>query len=226
MAMLADLLKEIMGGGGNDNIEKTPDAVGKTSSDTGVMSPGQLMNQAQKPPAGTITDDSGTIRDFNPSNPFANLLKGPAEQGTMRNFLGRVLGGGMVPGTGTVGGGGPADHVPGTQTDPALDPNPMAQQPQRGLQPSAKQMTAAPPPPDYSMPTALDPQSIEELRTSLLTQAGQMDINNPNGLSGRMNSPNAESDMGQQRNEAMRIEDSVRGFDGSKKAKIAERNRQ
>lgn len=71
--------------------------------------------------------------------------------------------------------------------------------------------------PDYSQPTALNPQDIEQLRTSLLTQAGQMDPSNPNGLSGRMNSPMSESDMGTQRNDAMGIEDSIRGFDGSPK---------
>lgn len=70
---------------------------------------------------------------------------------------------------------------------------------------------ALPPPPDYSQPTALDPQSIEELRLSLLTQSGMLDPGNPNGLSARMASPNSAADMRAQVDEMNAITDAVRG---------------
>lgn len=232
MAMLNDILQSIMSQGSASAVAdpegaKTPDQVGIGSSDKGVLDPLRLMLQGEKAPSDTITKDDGSI-STDQSNPFldaiaksrANDNKGP---GVLRQFLDSIMKPGLTPNTGTVGGNDPT-VVPGEGQDAALNPIPMAKQPQRGLQQSAKQLTQniplPAPRPDYSMPTALDPQSIEELRMSLLTQAGQMDANNPNGLSGRMNSPNADSDMGQQRNEAMRIEDSVRGYDGVKSARM------
>jgi len=188
------------------------------------------MQQAQKPPPGTISNDAGSLVDFNPGNPFAKLVDKNAEQGTLRNFLGRIFDNGqLTPGTGTVGGGGLPDHVPGTEQDAALNPTPMKDQKQKRFAPVDE-----PPPPvgpngaptdeldanalkayadktyDYSQPTALDPVAIEQLRKSLLTQAGQMDPNNPNGLSGRMNSPNAAAEQTQQIEETQRMGDQLR----------------
>lgn len=62
----------------------------------------------------------------------------------------------------------------------------------------------------YAQPTALDPTAIEQLRQSLLGQAGQMDPSNPNGLSGRMNSPNSKTDMQQQRDQMNEMSGSMR----------------
>lgn len=53
----------------------------------------------------------------------------------------------------------------------------------------------------YAQPTALDPTAIEQLRQSLLGQAGQNDPSNPNGLAGRMSGPNSKVDMKVQNDE-------------------------
>lgn len=161
-------------------------------------------------------------------NPFSSLLEnGGNGPGTISGFISRMLsptpeaqnGNQLSPPS--IGGTGDPNHIPGTGQDAVLNPTPMQDQKQPNLTSTDQTPTPTPlPTPDprrYEMPTALDPQSIEELRLSLMTQAGQLDPNNPNGLSGRMNSPNAESDMGKQRNEAMGIEDSIRGFNGGPK---------
>jgi len=123
--------------------------------------------------------------------------------------------------------------APGAADSSSMSPTPMANQKQANLTPTDSNESSQVPLPTprpaianpYAQPTALDPQSIEELRTSLMTQAGQLDPDNPNSLAARLASPLSDSDIGQQRNEAMSIEDSVRGFDGVKKAKIAEANK-
>lgn len=55
----------------------------------------------------------------------------------------------------------------------------------------------------YAQPTALDPTAIEQLRQSLLGQAGQNDPSNPNGLAGRMTGPNSKVDMQQQKDQTI-----------------------
>lgn len=236
MVMLADLLKKFIDDNktvrprGDTYMEKPPEILennGKAVDSHWNLKQFFGMNE---PYSGTITKDDGSV-STDQSNPFldaiqksrANDDKGP---GVLRQFLDSVMNPGLTPGTGTVGGGEGSQHVPGTGTDAALDQTPMKDQKQENLAPTGVPLPQERPAsaPDYSQPSALDPQSIEELRTSLLTQAGQMDPNNPNGLSGRMNSPNAGPDMGQQQNQAMSIEDSIRGFDGVKSAKIKQRN--
>lgn len=158
--------------------------------------------------------------DSDPSNPFSNAIatsraNGDTGPGVLKQLLSGTIGGGVQPDTGT-----PSSNF--------LDNQSLAQnQKQANLAPSsdnvADQSSSAIPLPTprpanaYAQPTALDPQSLEEIRQSLMTQAGQLDPNNPNGLSGRMNDPNSTADMGQQRNQAMGIEDSIRGFDGGPK---------
>lgn len=222
MAMLADILSRL--------LSKS----GIPQSDQNVVPPDLFMQSKEiNSNPKNITNDSGDIvgydtNDWSKGNPFSKLIEtsrsnnntGP---GVLRQLLSSVIGGGLQPGTGTVGGGGPPDHTPGTQQDAALNPTPFKSQRQRNLAPMPAPQ-AVPTPPDYSMPQALDHVSIEELRTSLLTQAGQMDINNPNGLSGRMNSPNSNVDQRSQMNEAQQHSDSLRGFDGSRNQKIKDAN--
>src|SRR6266404_3399120 len=236
MALLGDFLKELLLKDRtglpptNDLMSRSPSELGTESADSGSISPDVLMQQAQKPPPGTISNDAGSLVDFNPGNPFAKLVDKNAEQGTLRNFLGRIFDNGqLTPGTGTVGGGGAPDHVPGTEQDAALNPTPMEKQKQRSFAPvddtppvgpngaptselDANALKAyADKTYDYSQPTALDPVAIEQLRKSLLTQAGQLDPNNPNGLSGRMNSPNAPAEQRNQMDETQRMGDQLRG---------------
>lgn len=239
MAMLADLLKSIISdnrpeGGGKDGdhyMEKPPSILeneGKAVDShmnlkTLFGMNGDDMNDKNSKDA--IYNDSGSF-STDQTNPFLEALQksragGP---GVLRQLIDSFMGGsGVVPHTGTVGGGGPADHVPGTRQDAVLNPTPLKSQ----RQPNLTQVPSALPtqvPPDYSMPQALDPNSIEELRLSLLTDAGQLDPNNPNGLSGRMNSPNASIDQRNQMNDAQRQHDSLRGFDGSRSQRIKESN--
>lgn len=237
-------------------------------------------------------------------------------QGTIRGFLNKTLLAdqpSMQFGAGTVGGGAGSDHVPGTGTDPALNPTPTAQQRQRkfaSIDPNnrdldgnpagmsakgkTKQGVVAPLEPGninlsdrpqvqnadgttstvrtktfefdgkhillptvgedgtdlsdqeavqqfrqtgkhlgvyansesasayanvihnqqasmlkYAQPSALDSQAIEELRQSLLTDSGQRDPNNPNGLAARMNSPYSKLDQEQQMGDAQRQSDEL-----------------
>lgn len=229
--LLNELLKiEKRPMGNENNSARDPSEFGMDSADSGVQSPDRMQMNKSIGEQPAIIDDTGKF-SLN-QTPFSGLKDmisksrsgndtGP---GMLRQLLGNVLGGGMVPGTGTVG-GDPAgvskpDHVPGTRQDAALNPQPLQSQPQPNLQP-----TPLPQPrPDYSQPSALDPKAIEELRMSLLSDSGQLDPNNPNGLSGRMNDPNSQVDMQNQRRESQTIEDSVRGFDGSRRANIQKGN--
>lgn len=243
MAILPDLLKELQGGehhpAHDDAMVRSPVETGTGQGDDNVMAPSTMQKQMMGGQAqpGDITGDNG-IMSTDQSNPFLNALKNiasdPKNRGSLLGSVYNLLNPTPMKNTPantplpTVGGQDPS-KVPGEGTDAALDPTPLADQPQSNMTPSApgggtqgqNVPLPKPRPSQYAQPTALDPVGIEQLRQSLLTQAGQMDPNNPNGLSGRMASPLAESDMGQQRNQAMSIEDSLRGFDGEKSAKIA-----
>lgn len=179
--------------------------------DKNNMTPKDYMGN-KKDGAEILNDDGTFSKDQTPFD-IQKYLNGPAEKGTLRNFLQRLQGNPDAPAVDNLSGG--------QATDKQLDPVPTAVQRGADLAPVPDPAVPLPTPrpatPDYSMPTALDPAAIEQLRQSLLTQAGQMDPNNPNGLSGMMNGPNSNIDMGQQRNQAMGIEDSIRGFDGGPK---------
>lgn len=204
-----------------NNSQRDPSELGMDSADSGVLDPFKMQqNRMMK---GIINDSGDFSLDQTPFQGVVDMIKkSRADNNTgpslLRQLLGSVIGGGIVSGTGTVG-GDPAgvakpDHVPGTRQDAALNPMPMKDQSQPNFEK-----------PDYSQPSALDPVAIEELRQSLLSDAGQLDPDNPNGLAGRMTGPNSQVDMNNQRREAMSIEDSVRGFDGSRKAAIQKGNR-
>lgn len=254
MTMLIDLLKQIelpkttrkMIDG---YMEKPPSILeGDGIAASKQMTPDAMNTQRIPKDPATVYNDAGNIVGWNDffgklqrlsgskdlpggNNPFSEAIsKSRANEntrpGVLRQLLSSVLGGGMVPGTGTVGGdpagiSGPT-HTPGTRQDAALSSTPMKDQPQPSFQLPPTPISQ--PRPDYSQPSALDPVAIEQLRQSLLTDSGQMDPNNPNGLSGRMNDPNSQVDMNNQRKESQTIEDSVRGFDGSIKANIQEGN--
>lgn len=230
MPMLPDLLKQLVLISGRQHYPDNNDtAMSKSAEDLtqdkNITHPNEGP-MAFKPPADAVYDDSGKFSLD--QTPFAGLKdmigksragdnSGP---GVLRQLLGSLLQGQMVPHTGTVG-GDPAgvskpDHVPGTRQDAVLNPTPLKDQSQPNF--------ALPPRHDYAQPTALDPAAIEQLRQSLLSDSGQLDPSNPNGLSGRMNDPNSQIDMQNQRRESQSIEDSVRGFDGSRKANIQKGN--
>lgn len=224
--MLPDLLSKLL------TIDKRPWAAdnnifnpsGETGTDNSTVLPDKMMQD--KAYKGIMDDDGYFSLD---QNPFAGLKDAITKSrsgdnsgpGVLRQLLGSLLQGKIVPNTGTVGGDpagiGTDTHTPGTRQDAALNPTPMKDQSQFNMQPVAPRM-------DYSQPSALDPVAIEQLRQSLLTDAGQLDPNNPNGLAGRMSDPNSQVDMNNQRKESMDIEDSVRGFDGSRKANIQKGN--
>lgn len=180
-------------------------------NDKNNMTPDQYQNNKKQ--SDSILKDDGTYSTDQTPFDIQKYLNGPAEKGTLRNFLQRLQGNPDAPAVDPLSGG--------QATDKQLDPAPTAVQRGSDLSPVPDPAVPLPVPrpaaADYSQPTALDPVSIEQLRQSLLTQAGQLDPNNPNGLSGMMNGPNSNVDEGQQRNQAMGIEDSIRGFDGGQK---------
>lgn len=255
MAMLADLLKEVLASmpkkyqsfGNKDRRAELPqlpstegDSAGKT------MKPAEMqMGQRIAKDPKNIYNDAGQIVDYDlgkldatdpitkflkdkmtsigqrvgeatsGGTPFSSLLSAPAEQGTMRNFLSRMFSDtpvadqpGAVVGRGTIS---PPSQITNQPADPAaFDAKPMKDQAQPALAPGRPTPTPladqppSPPPADYSMPNALDPQQIEELRNSILSQTQQMNPNYPDGLSGRMNSPYSHLDQEQQMQDAER----------------------
>lgn len=178
-----------------------------------------------------IYDDKGNIVDFDWSGKAAgvferllNTFNGPHGDGTILGFIQRLMNPapldkatGAVRAPGKIGPDG-SGETPGTGQDPALNPTPMKNQKMRQFRqrqsdrgvPNLPVPGVSTVPKDYSMPTALDPKAIEELRLSLLTQAGQLDPNNPNGLAGRMSGPYSKVDQQSQMEEAQGIADKVR----------------
>lgn len=230
MPLMADLLKEIFGTGWPqkaDALMERPPMEGEKSGK--VLKPeaaerGQMM--ARDPKA--VIDDSGQQVDYDSGSTMLGFIKKlmegkgtfRGEQGTLSGFLSRLLNPapmgtdtGVMGKQGTVGGGVGSDHVPGTGKDPGLDPTPTAKQRQRSMapvNPNNQDLDRAPPQ-NYAQPTALDPQQIEELRQSLLSDSGQRDPNNPNGLAGRMTGPYSNLDQGAGMQEAQGIADKIRG---------------
>lgn len=168
------------------------------------MTPKDFLNNKPEPNS-IIGDDGNYSKDQ--TNPFLKLMDKNAPQGTIRNFLGRMLGGGLEPGTGTT----PNNFLDNqTLAQNQKQPGLSAKNPNDAIPAEQTPPPAPAPQMDYSMPSALDPQSIEELRLSLLTQAGQYDPANPNGLSGRMNSPNSQGEISNQMDETKQMGDQLR----------------
>lgn len=202
----------------SDIIASMLSQVGNVVSDTldtkdqNVVSPDKMMQDKALTDPTTITTDSGSISP-DQSNPFLDAIQksranGNQGPGVLRQMMTSMFGsnperekGGLVPDTGT------------PRMEELLSPIPNKLQKPGVLQPN---VPLPEPRPDYTMPQALDPQSIEELRQSLLSDSGQRDPNNPNGLAGRMTSPNAGVDQRNQMNEAQRMTDDLRGFDGAR----------
>lgn len=219
--MFADIINELAKRFGprsaDEGLVSSPSAVETEGTTAGkVLDPMTMQQQMIPPPPGTVTNDAGTITDYQPGNPFAKLLQG-GEQGTIRNLLQRMISPtpernqpGSVQGFGTVGGGDPNRGTPGTGIDPGLDRTPTKNQRVPGLAPKAMSNP-------YEQPSAMNPQQIDELRNSILEQTGQLD---PNSLSGRMSGPNASVDQHNQMNDAQRQHDSLRGFDGSRSQRM------
>lgn len=227
MIPLAEILKSILtqasGDGisypqGNDTRMAVPPMEGENSGR--IMQPDQMMKWKDRNgwKDDVIYTDDGQAVDM-ATNPFKKLLSTNNGQGSISGLLQRLLNptpeaqnpgmdkSGVTP---RIGGTGDPNHVPGTGKDAVLDPTPMPKQKQRNLKPRADLLPETPPV-DYSQPTALDPQSIEELRLSLLTQSGMLDPGNPNGLPALMSGPYSAIDMKAQADEANAISDAVRG---------------
>lgn len=214
-----DFAKRILDGGGlrnnGDSLgEMMPPEMGKP--DGSIVSPGEMMKRKDMMDCpGCVTNEDGSFAT-DQSNPFLDALKkrqGPAEQGTMRNFINRMSGH-------PVDVGSTSEFVaPGTADAATTDPTPMANQPQPGLKPKS-----------YAVPTALPPAALPQLRSSLLTGAGldpamyTPDGPDANSLSGRMNSPNSNAEINQSKIELQRIEDDMRGFDGARKERLKKRS--
>lgn len=181
-----------------------------------------IMSMLGGSPASAGASDTAAASSDNPlMNAFntsrANNNTGP---GVLKQLLGSVMGNPT-----DVGSTDSFQAAPGT-TAADTNPTPSANQPQANLAPTGGADTGNSVPlpqarPDdapqaespYAQPTALDPNSIEQLRQSLLTDAGQRDPNNPNnpnGLAGRMSSPNAQPEAQAQQDEAQSIDNSFR----------------
>lgn len=213
-----DFAKSILDNGGlshkGDSLgEMMPPQMGKP--DGSIVGPGEYMkNKDMQDCPGCVLNEDGSFAT-DQSNPFLDALKkrglGPAEQGTLRNFIDRMSGN-------PVDVGSTSEFVaPKQQIDSAnLNPTPMANQPQPGLQPKK----------NYAVPNALPPDALPQLRNSLLTGAGldpatyTPDGPDANSLSGRMNSPNAPAEIRNSVNDLQKLEDDMRGFDGARSARL------
>lgn len=154
-----------------------------------------MQDRARAADPNVITDDSGKQVDYDTGDPISRALKGiitkPAEQGTMRNFLQRVIDPARErDSTDKIMQGG------GTPTvDQATNPVPTKLQPQVALAPAK----------NYSN-TVMQQPTIDQLRASLFQQTGQGAVPNsgsaaavaegvdPNSLAGRMTGPNSRLD--------------------------------
>lgn len=182
-------------------------------NDHNSINPKHFMGNKESTPPDAVTGDDG-MYSTDQSNPFMDAIRksrqnGDRGPGVLKQFFDQLMSdpkpikdqGGLSAPVAT-----PSDISRGPDLPAPLNDGSPVPLP-----------TPRPAAADYSMPTAIDPQSIEQLRQSLLTDAGQKDPSNPNGLAGRMASPNGPADMGQQQNQSMGIEDSIRGFDGGTK---------
>lgn len=197
----------------DDNVLNPVDSV--TGDKPMEITPDKAMSgisQAKDPR--NIMDDSGKIVDYDMGDPISRALKGiitkPAEKGTLRNFLDRMISPTRERNNPGVEGG----------AQPRLEE--LNSTPSKLRSPA----TLAPTPKDYSM-SGLDPASMDELRKSIYEQTGQGAVPNsasagvvseaqdPNSLGARMNSPNAPQEMKDQSNEAEAISNRFRPIGNS-----------
>lgn len=222
MSMLTDFLSKAKQQAGHSYKDGPPQlalppgqALPDSDSDKMNVSPKNMM-QNKILPKDAITGDDGFL-STDQTNPFLDAIRKSRQNnntgpGVLKQFFDGLM---TDPKSIKDQGGLSAPQI--TPADISRGPD-LAAPPQTGDSiPQTPLPVPRPPAADYSMPTAIDPNSIEQLRQSLLTDAGQRDPNNPNGLAGRMASPNAPADMGQQQNQSMSIEDAIRGFDGGPK---------
>ena len=233
--MLSDLLSEIipkleaMRPKGDSDIAVKPGD--NATSDSNDISPKTLArDKATVADPGNVYDDAGNIVDYNP-NPFANAWKNSKSMdGSIMGFVKTLQNMGQSLSGGDVGGTAITPSTPGI-----TNPTPSKNQPQPNLAsttpsgatatdndngngnniplPQPRPLTAPTPTPDptrYAQPSALDPVAIEQLRQSLLGQAGQLDPSNPNGLAGRMSGPNSKVEQQNQMRDATDISNSLR----------------
>lgn len=203
-----DFAKRILEGdglrhGGDSLGEMMPPEMGKP--DGSIVSPNELLKRQELENCpNCIRNEDGSF-STDQSNPFLDALKkrmGPAEHGTLRNFLERMGGNPTDVGSAT------GFEKPSENLDTAnLSPQPLSQQPQANLQPKK----------NYNVPSALPPAALPQLRDSLLTGAGldpamyTPDGPEANSLAGRMSSPNASPEMRMQMQETEAIANAVRG---------------
>lgn len=236
MAMLSDLLSQVLKLPQHqhpalDNMSKQPEPTADKNSITGDALMKIFRGQADAKEDNVITNDNGSM-STDQSNPFLDAItKSRANNNTGPGVIRQLLNGIMGP---TGGPTDPSTAAPlsgGSQPGPQdVSHTPSANQKQSDLAPantsdgnpdasiplpSPRPAEASAPENPYAMPTAIDPESIEALRQSLLTDAGQLDPNNPNGLSGRMNSPNAAPEMQNQASDAQGIDNMFRSSSAS-----------
>lgn len=227
---MMDFIKNILNSGGlrstGDSLgEMMPPHLGKP--DGSVETPGKIMkDKAISDCPNCIYDEQGNIVDYDNRNLKSILDKakgafapGGNGEGTLSGFINRLMSptpdaGKAAPLTGGTVNSSDLTRDPVTTSTPTQDAVPQ------GLMPKVEIPVPKPRPMDYSMPNALNPQQIEELRISLLTQAGQLDPNNPNGLSGRMNSPNASPEINGGMSDAQSLSDEL---NSNKRSVLADR---
>lgn len=200
--------------------EIAPPGKSKSHGVDNSMTPDWLLKllQFNTPDKSTLMDDQGNM--YGPNNPFDNILKGlkdkNPEQGTMRNFINRMLSptpmtqptiddiinGSVVKGTGNA----TSDNLQPTpeknNKQPGMTPIPVPRNETDAAQPGAGVADLDPTIPrdtsnKYSMPTGIDPNMYDQLRESILRDSGQFDPNNANGLAGRMDGPYSKLDQRQ-----------------------------
>lgn len=186
------------------------------------MTPGVLqkllLDQQDTKEDNPVMDDSGSI-STDQSNPFLDAIrKSRAGNNTGAPVLKQLMNSLLSPSTSASTAAPLSGGTVGPTSGDTFSATPSKNQTQTGLQPAQEngvpipqeRPADAPSESPYAQPTALDPTSIEQLRLSLQTQAGQMDPNNPNGLSGRMNDPNSQVDQEVQGVQAQDIDNSFR----------------
>lgn len=208
----------------HDSGDKGTETDGPTQPTTkgSSMTPGVLqkllLGQQDLKEDNPVMDDSGSI-STDQSNPFMDAIrKSRAGNNNGTPVLKQLMSSLFSPSSSASSAAPLSGGTVGPTSGDTFSATPSKDQTQTGLQPAQEdgvplpqeRPEAAPTESPYAQPTALDPTSIEQLRLSLQTQAGQMDPNNPNGLSGRMNDPNSQVDQEIQGTQAQDIDNQFR----------------
>jgi hypothetical protein len=221
--MLIDQLRELIGlpFQGQDGNRFSPYIQADENQKTPVISPEDHMQR---------------------SNPFENILNGKGNgQGTISGLVARLLGNDNPDvATATQGELTNTPSQPSTMLNPeptattkpgggltrTVDPDPNPAPGEAAAAVMSTPQTEAGRLPE-NQPTqwtgGMTADQIAELRSALYVGAGQRMIegDDGNGLGARMRSPMSQLDMNEQRKETQEMHDSMRGFDGTRRAAIS-----